>query len=197
MPFYKVNLQECNVSLSYGTFKILLMAKITDENLHLIYVSGSSTDFIQLYPNSIEVLESNINFTWKQLCFPNSISESLKDMETIVSGYKLVKLAEIDKAHISTIKAGLTTSIGLKIDCENEDIAMWYSGLLLYQKAGVTIVSVRDYDNKLHTNISITDFETMHAEQMMYSSQTWTKKWVLQDQITSATTLDQLVNINW
>lgn len=201
MPFYFINKniinQYTNNPNKSTEFKYIIISETNDTNLYLIYVTGNIETFTTLFTSVVLTDESNIDYNWKQLCFSGSVSNTIKDMDTLINGIKYTKTVEIDVMYRNTIKAGYLSTYGIRVDCTDADIAYWYTGLQVYTKNNQTIVSIRDYNDDWHTNIPIATFEAIYNEQVIYASTTWTKKCMLQDSIKNATTIDNIISVEW
>ena len=93
-----------------------------------------------------------------------------------------VKYEELMNAFEVAIAAGYVTSSGFKCQLTNDDVGMWYYGLLKAQNAGLTVMPVVcDYDNELHYNMPMQQFIQIFAEMGAASEAVYTRKWRLRE----------------
>jgi hypothetical protein len=66
-------------------------------------------------------------------------------MTTLIDGIKNTKTVEIDVMYRNTIKAGYLSTYNIRIDCGDDDIAYWYTGLQLYTKNNMNAQRIKSY----------------------------------------------------
>ena len=93
-----------------------------------------------------------------------------------------VKYTELMNAFEGALAAGYVTSSGFKCQITNDDVGMWYYGLLKAQNAGMIVMPiVCDYNNDLHYNMSIQQFMQIFSEMGIASEAVYTRKWRLRE----------------
>lgn len=106
------------------------------------------------------------------------------------------KEAELEGRFASLMQEGLVTSLGHKIKCATEDLGAWNLGQVEADSSGVVTI-VRLYDGTLLRNITKSDYDIMHGEQIAHVQKWWTHKVLLQEMAKEASTLQDLESIDW
>lgn len=109
---------------------------------------------------------------------------------------KFAKCAEIKTAAEAAISSPLDTPYGFPVDTGLSDIIMWREGATMAAAAGLTEMTVRDYNNQTHV-VSVADAQAISVLQAQFYQSMYQKKWRLQDQVSAAQTLEDVAAIVW
>jgi len=109
---------------------------------------------------------------------------------------KQQKKAGIKRAFEEELKKGYLTSFGFKVDSKLDDLNNFDVTLKFAEMAGMTSVTIRDYDNITRT-LTFDEFKQMCVELGQHIQQQFQKKWDLQAQVDEVTTEEELNNISW
>ena len=110
--------------------------------------------------------------------------------------YKKIKKGEIKQAFLNAFNQGYETSLGIKVDCKQQDILNFKGALELAEFQNLSEVTIRDYDNNYHT-ITTEQLRQIIAETLQYHAQLYQKKWQLEKQIDEAQSFEELFEIKW
>jgi hypothetical protein len=110
--------------------------------------------------------------------------------------YKQRVKAKIKTGFLNQFNLGYECSLGFKVDCKKEDLLNLQGAYQLAVNTNQTEVTIRDYDNQLHT-ISVDDLKTIIDELLQYHAHLFQQKWTLEQQVDNATTFDELFDIDW
>jgi len=85
---------------------------------------------------------------------------SIKDFSTFTDK-QTAKLSYIKSSFNSTLEAGYVTTSKIKMDATMQAVTTLKAGYDLAVAAGVTTMSIRDYDNVVHTGVAIADVQAV------------------------------------
>jgi len=109
---------------------------------------------------------------------------------------KQQKKAEIKRVFEEELRKGYLTSLGFRVDCKLEDLNNFDVALKLAEMAGMTEITIRDYDNITRT-LTFDEYKQMCLELGQYIQELFKKKWTLQAQVDKATTKEELAALTW
>lgn len=106
------------------------------------------------------------------------------------------KLWEIENAMELEIKDGFLSSVGIKVDCDEQSINNYAQAFTLLEVTGGTSIDIINYDNVKQT-ISFENFKTMLIELGQNKIARIYKHRTLKDAVNAATTETEVNTINW
>jgi hypothetical protein len=110
--------------------------------------------------------------------------------------YKRIKKGEIKQAFLNAFNQGYKTTLGIKVDCKQQDILNFKGALELAKAQNKRKLVIRDYNNNYH-EITTKQLETIINELLAYHAQLFQKKWELEKKIDSAKSFEELFEIKW
>ena len=146
----------------------------------------------QLLPNV-----SNPEFLSESELLERNIEKYIEPVvEATLEELKDHKKSEIKQTLEQIQKEGCLTTLGFKIDFQKENRDDFTGGLLLMQNAGLTEMSIRDFDNVNHM-LSSEEYTQMCLEMGQYYNNLLSEKWTLDDLLSEATTKEEVEAIYW
>lgn len=90
------------------------------------------------------------------------------------------KYIEIMESFNNEVCTGHTTTFGITCQITNEAISKWYYGLIHAKMSKNDVIPVVcDYNNELHYNIPVEQFEQIFNEMCAFNTKAYIKKWKL------------------
>ena len=115
---------------------------------------------------------------------------------------KLTKINEIITAFDKELEGGhfMSASLGIEVDCRRSDrkndkqnVEGLISNMVRNSKATVNYVGY----SEIKTGVTKTQLEELVAEMEDHVLGLYEKKWLKQDEINNASTIEEVININW
>ena len=110
---------------------------------------------------------------------------------------KQLKKQEIKQAFLSAPNDGfVSSSLNIKVDCKRDDYLNLQGAYDLAISKNLSTITIRDYNNEYH-DLTPDQLKTLLNELLDYYNLLYQKKWNLEQQIDTATTLEETVQIKW
>ena len=117
-------------------------------------------------------------------------------------------MVDLDMAKANTVKAilvsfeaalaaGFTTSLGIKMDAKDTDVAKFKNAYDLAQLSGKATMRIRDYNNDNHDNVPLADALKIMLETGGNYLGLWGLKNELVDQVAAAAMVEAVEAIKW
>lgn len=106
------------------------------------------------------------------------------------------QIGVIKKAFLDTPGRGLTTSLGLKVDCDRMDLENFQVLLESCNRKGLAGATIRLHDNTF-AEVTVEDLQTIINEIQEYGLSLYQRKWAKESAIEQAATEAQIKAITW
>ena len=141
-------------------------------------------------------IEPDNNWTEKKPSEGVKWSDEKNDWIIDLDYWKTKRKQYIKQKFMESFNNGYTCFNGITMDCKLEDIDKLDKGYRLAQKLNQTEMLIRDFYNQEHI-LQLSEVDQMLTELGINYQQQWQKKINLQKQINEATTIDEVMNIDW
>jgi hypothetical protein len=123
--------------------------------------------------------------------------ETMEIQTDPIAGLKAVQAARIREAFNQAPYNGHITSGGFRMDAKREDIDN-LSRLKdrLLETGGADATTIRDFDNQFHT-VTATQLSQIVGELVDFGLGLYSRKWELEQALTSATTEEEVLAVQW
>jgi hypothetical protein len=128
---------------------------------------------------------------------PDNETLSYKDLRTFAELQKQ-KIEEIRQSFIDSLNNGyVCPTSNIKMDANINSINTLNSGFTLATYEDIIKMDIRDYDNVVHSDVSLKDISVILIELGQNYRTQLTKKWTLDEKINNALKEKDLVSVVW